>query len=108
MKNLNLHNTKIWYSKEGTAYLAFPANDAGKVFTTSVDGKLLHTLNTPTAEDNFAIPAVTDYLPGEAILYQRDCRVSGWALLHRNGVFSPRLYPDGTDYESESVYGHLE
>ena len=65
MKSLNLHNTKIWYSKDGTAYLAFPANDAGKVFTTSVDGKLLHTLNTPTAEDHFAIPAVTDYFAGK-------------------------------------------
>src|SRR5437016_1772517 len=65
MKNVNLHNTTIWYGEEGTAYLAFPANDAGEVFTTTLEGKLLHTLNTPTAEDDFGIPTVNDYFAGK-------------------------------------------
>jgi hypothetical protein len=66
MKNVNLHNTTIWYGgDEGTAYLVFPANDAGEVFTTTLEGKLLHTLNTPTAEDDLGIPTVNDYFAGK-------------------------------------------
>ena len=65
MKKLNLHNTKIWYGDNGTAYLTFPSNDGGQVFTTTLDGKLLNTLNTPTANDEFCIPAVNDYFAGK-------------------------------------------
>jgi hypothetical protein len=65
MKKLNLHNTKIWYGENGATYLTFPSNDGGKVFTTALDGKLLHTLGTPTADDNFSIPAVNDYFAGK-------------------------------------------
>jgi hypothetical protein len=65
MKNVNLHNTTIWYAEDGTAYLVFPANDAGEVFTTTLDGKLLHTLNTPTADDDFGIQTVNDYFSGK-------------------------------------------
>ena len=64
MKNVNLHNTTIWYGDDGNPYLVFPANDAGKVFTTTLDGKLLHMLNTPTADDDFGIPTVNDYFYG--------------------------------------------
>src|SRR5437899_795856 len=49
MKEVNLHDTTIWYDpKNGEPYLVFPANDAGKVFTTTLDGKLLNTLDKPT------------------------------------------------------------
>jgi len=65
MKNVNLHNTTIWYGEDGIAYLVFPANDAGEVFTTTLEGKLLHTLNTPTAQDDFGIPTVNDYFAGK-------------------------------------------
>ena len=61
MKNLNLHNTAIWYANNGAAYLAFPANDAGLIFTTTLEGKLLHTLGIPTAGQDLGFPAVNDY-----------------------------------------------
>jgi hypothetical protein len=60
MKNVNLHNTTVWY-REGRPYLTFPANDAGKVFTTTLDGALVHTLDAPTGKDNFNQPAVNEY-----------------------------------------------
>jgi hypothetical protein len=65
MKNVNLHNTTLWHSKDGTAFLTFPGNDVGQVFTTTLDGRLLHTLNTPTADERFSIPAVNDYFYGK-------------------------------------------
>src|SRR6266581_6912165 len=64
MKGTNLHNTAIWYGPDGTAYLTFPANDAGRVFTTSLGGELLHTLARPTDSDEFGLPSVHDYFAG--------------------------------------------
>ncbi len=64
VKNVNLHNTTIWYASDGAPYLVFPANDAGKVFTTTLDGKLVHTLNAPTADDDFGQPEINDYFLG--------------------------------------------
>jgi hypothetical protein len=64
MKKLNLHNTKIWYGENG-AYLTFPSTDGARVFTTTLDGKLLNTLNSPTSADDFSIPAVNDYFAGK-------------------------------------------
>jgi hypothetical protein len=64
MKKLNLHNTKIWYGENGASYLTFPSTDGFRVFTTTLDGKLLHTLNPPTSDDDFGIPTVNDYFAG--------------------------------------------
>jgi hypothetical protein len=64
MKDTNLHNTKIWYAPEGAAFLSFPANDAGRVFTTSLAGDLLHTLTRPAEGDDFGLPSVRDYFAG--------------------------------------------
>lgn len=64
VKNTNLHNSTLWYGPDGTPYLTFPANDVGQVFTTTLDGKLVHTLNTPTPADDFDQPAVNDYFSG--------------------------------------------
>ena len=65
MKNVNLHDTTIWYDpQDGSPYLVFPANDAGKVFTTTLDGKLVHILDAPTAEDEFEEPEIHDYFLG--------------------------------------------
>lgn len=61
MKNVNLHDAAIWYDVDGTPYLSFPANDAGVVFTTTLDGKLVHALNAPTADDDFDQPTVNAY-----------------------------------------------
>jgi hypothetical protein len=63
MRETNLHNTKIWYA-EDQAFLSFPANEAGKVFTTSVSGELLHTLPRPAEGDEFGLPSVRDYFAG--------------------------------------------
>jgi hypothetical protein len=64
MKDTNLHNTKIWYAPDGTPYLSFPANDAGRVFTTSLSGNLVHTLARPTESDDLGLPSVRDYFAG--------------------------------------------
>jgi len=64
MKDANLHGTKVWYGPEGAAYLSFPANDLGRVFTTSLSGELLHTLARPTESDEFGLPSVRDYFAG--------------------------------------------
>jgi len=41
MKGTNLHNTTIHHTANGNSFLLFPGNEAGRVFVTSVDGKLL-------------------------------------------------------------------
>ena len=64
MKDLNQHNTKIWYAADGAAYLSFPANDKGLVFTTALTGELVHTLGRPTGEDDLGLPVVRDYFAG--------------------------------------------
>jgi hypothetical protein len=64
MRKVNLHDTNIWYDKDGTPYLVMPANNDGKIFTTSLDGKLVHTLNAPTAAADFEQPEVHDYFLG--------------------------------------------
>ena len=64
MRKINLHDTNIWYDKDGTPYLVFPANNEGKIFTTTLDGKLVHTLDPPTAADKFERQEVHDYLLG--------------------------------------------
>jgi hypothetical protein len=64
MKNVNLHNTTLWFTPAGTPYLVFPANDAGKVFTTTLDGKLVHTLNAPLGDEDFEQPEIDEYFVG--------------------------------------------
>jgi len=64
MRKINLHDTNIWYDQDGTPYLVFPANSEGKIFTTTLDGKLVHRLDAPTAADRFEQQQVHDYLLG--------------------------------------------
>lgn len=64
MRKVNLHDTTIWYDTDGTPYLTFPANDAGRIFTTSLEGKLVQTLDAPTAAIDFEQPEVHDYFQG--------------------------------------------
>lgn len=61
MKAANLHNCTFWVDNRGRARLVFPANNAGKVFTTDLEGNLLHTLDAPTAETRFDAPWVEAY-----------------------------------------------
>src|SRR5262245_37917979 len=64
MKNTNLHNALIWYASDGAPFLTFPGNEANQVFTTDLDGKLLHALHTPEAGVDLGSPTANDYFRG--------------------------------------------
>lgn len=61
MRDTNLHNTTIWYDTDGSPYLSFPANDAGVVFTTTLEGELVSALDAPTGDEDLGLPRVADY-----------------------------------------------
>jgi hypothetical protein len=65
VKNANLHSTAIWSGSDEEAFLVFAANKAGKIFTTTLEGKLLGTLDAPTADHDFDHPEVKDYFLGQ-------------------------------------------
>jgi len=64
MKNTNLHNTTIWQAADGGTFLTFPGNQASRVFTTTVDGKLVHTLSPPDGAGDLGSPVANDYFRG--------------------------------------------
>jgi len=64
LRDTNLHNTTLWQGADGTPYLSFPANDAERVFTTTLGGELVHILREPTGETDLGHPAVNDYFRG--------------------------------------------
>lgn len=64
MRDTNMHNSTVWYAADGTPYLSFPGNAAGKVFTTTLDGKLVNTLGTPDGGTDMGHPVATDYFAG--------------------------------------------
>ncbi len=61
MKGENMHNASIWYDADGTPFLTFPANGAGLIFTTTLEGELVHTLGIPGGRGTFDLPTVDDY-----------------------------------------------
>lgn len=61
VRDTNLHNTTLWEAADGTPYLTFPANDAGRVFTTTLDGELVHTLEPPAGELDLGHETVNAY-----------------------------------------------
>jgi hypothetical protein len=65
MKNTNMHNTTIWHAPGGGSYLTFPGNQANQVFTTTLDGRLLHTLKTPDASTDLGHPTANEYFAGK-------------------------------------------
>ena len=65
MKDTNLHNTTIWYAKDGSAYLTFPGNKSSQVYTTNLDGELVHTLGAPDGSADLGHPTATDYFFGQ-------------------------------------------
>ncbi|MDE2755513.1 MAG: hypothetical protein OXI92_03085, partial [Acidobacteriota bacterium] len=65
IREVNLHNVTIWYGADGTGYLTFPAHKTGDIYTTTLDGALVHTLQAPTPEDDFDHPTVNDYFRGK-------------------------------------------
>lgn len=65
MRQVNLHDTTLWFDPaDGSPSLIFPANDAGKIFTTDLSGKLLSTLDAPPPDHEFDAPEVRDYFQG--------------------------------------------
>lgn len=61
MKGTNLHNTTIWYARNGSPFLVFPGNEAQRVFTTTIDGNLVHTLAPPPAGTDLGQRVANDY-----------------------------------------------
>lgn len=64
VKTANLHSTAVWYAADGSAFLAFASNNHVKIFTTTLDGRLVATLDAPTPEHQFDHPEVNDYFLG--------------------------------------------
>jgi hypothetical protein len=65
MKDTNLHNSTIWFGPDSTPYLSFPGNEAGAVFTTTLDGNLVNTLHTPEGGVDLGDPIANDYFLGK-------------------------------------------
>ena len=61
MKSQIMHNATIWYTKDNTPYLTFPGVNAAKIFTTKLDGTLVHTLKAPSDSMVSYEPKVQDY-----------------------------------------------
>ncbi len=64
MKDTNMHNATIWSAKDGTPFLTFPGSASNKVFTTTLDGKLVHTLDAPAGGTDLGHPTPSDYFAG--------------------------------------------
>jgi hypothetical protein len=72
MKETNLHNTTIMYAADGTPYLMFPANEAGRVFVTNLDGELVQELQPPQPGTDLGNPTANDYFGGRGNLVPTD------------------------------------
>ena len=68
MKNTNMHNAGIWNAPDGSSFLVFPGNEAGQVFITGVDGKLVHTIRPPEGGVDLGTPSPTITLPERGLL----------------------------------------
>lgn len=65
MKDTNMHNATIWYASNGEPFLTFPGNQSARVFTTDLNGKLVHSLKTPDGNSDLGHPAANDYFLGQ-------------------------------------------
>lgn len=61
MRDTNMHNALFWTAKDGSPFLTFPGNAANKVFTTKLDGTLVHTLNPPPSGVDLGNATANDY-----------------------------------------------
>lgn len=80
MKDPNMHNTAIWYDKSGKPFLSFPGARIGKVFTTDLAGKLLHSFGGPDGTEDLGHPNANDYFIGRGNFVPTD-------LAQLNGLF---------------------
>jgi hypothetical protein len=60
VKDTNQHNTTLVMS-HGSPLLAFPGNEARRVYITSMDGELIQTLEPPDAGADLGHPTVNQY-----------------------------------------------
>ncbi len=72
VKNTNLHNTTLFHAKDGNSFLLFPGNEAQRVFTTTLDGNLVHTLKAPEPGTDVGHPVASDYFMGRGSLIPTD------------------------------------
>lgn len=72
VKKTNLHNTQLWLGPNGSPYLTFPGNEANRVFTTTLDGKLLHTLTPPDPGTDMGHPVANDYFASKGAFVPTD------------------------------------
>ena len=79
MKATNMHNATLWSANNET-YLTFPANAANRVFTTTLDGTLVHTLKPPTAETDLGNETANTYFKGNGPFIPTDVE-------YLNGLF---------------------
>jgi hypothetical protein len=101
MRKINLHDTNIWYDKDGTAYLVLPANAQGKIYTTTLDGKLVHKLDAPTTAETFEATEVHDYFLGggnfapTAVEYLEGLYYVTTGYCNLDYVLTARVTPEG-------------
>lgn len=75
MAETNMHNTTIWYVEDDVAYLTFPGNATNKVYTTAIDGRLVNTLDAPTADTPFDEETVATYFKDGGAFVPTDVEV---------------------------------
>jgi hypothetical protein len=71
MKDTNMHNAMLWMAA-GQEYLTFPANQANRVFTTKLDGTLVHTLKPPTSGTDLGNATANDYFKANGAFIPTD------------------------------------
>lgn len=72
MRDTNMHNATLWTAPDGSPYLTFPGNAANRVFTTTLDGKLVHTLTPPDGTKDLGDPVANDYFMGRGSFIPTD------------------------------------
>jgi hypothetical protein len=103
MKDTNMHNAMLWSANKET-YLTFPGNAVNKVFTTTLDGKLVNTLNAPTASDDLGAAPANDYFKAKGPFIPTDVEY----VLHSDGLFEVGLCADGEGDGGRQFFGDLE
>jgi hypothetical protein len=64
VRDANQHNTTLLFSNE-TPLLAFPANEARRVFITTLDGDLIQTIEPPEPGTDTGHPVANEYFEGK-------------------------------------------
>ena len=79
MRDTNMHNATIFDGPDGAPYLVFPGNASNKVFITTIDGKLVNTLNAPDGRQDLGSVTANNYFLGRGNFIPTDVE-------HLNGL----------------------